>query len=150
MRLGVRQVSKWIALACASVGMLSAQGTINYASIAGRVTDASDAVVEGAQVTARQIETNLTSSTATDHEGRFRIPYLRAGQYELKVHRQGFADATRPLTLTVGAAFDVPVSLVVESAETNVTVSGEAAVLEAARSQIAGTVSQSEVSSLPL
>src|SRR5207249_11671285 len=40
--------------------------------------------------------------------------------------------------------------LTVASAETNVTVMGEAAVLEAARTQIAGTVSPTEVSALPL
>ena len=54
------------------------------------------------------------------------------------------------LTLTVGSAFELPVSLAVASTETNVTVSGEAAVLEAARTQIAGTVSQAEVQALPL
>src|SRR3984893_13557405 len=130
--------------------VISAQESINYASISGRVADASGSVVEGAQVTARQTETNLTSSVNTDREGRFRFPYLRVGHYEIKVHREGFADQTRSLTLTVGSAFELPISLAVASAETNVTVSSEAAVLEAARSQIAGTVSQSEVRSLPL
>ncbi len=128
----------------------SPQGSVNSASIGGRVTDPSGAVVEGALVTARQTETNLTSNAKTDREGRFAFSYLRVGPYELKVHQQGFADVVRPLTLTVGAAFELPVSLVVESAGTNITVSDEAAVLEAARSQIAGTVSQTEVSNLPL
>jgi hypothetical protein len=128
----------------------SAQESVNYGSISGRVTDASGAVVEDARVTTRQTDTNLTGSASTDREGRFRFPYLRVGQYEIKVHREGFADQTRSLTLTVGSAFELPVSLAVASAETNVTVSSEAAVLEAARSQIAGTVSQSEVRSIPL
>ncbi len=126
------------------------QGSVNNASIGGRVTDPSGSVVEGAVVTARQIETNLIHSVKTDREGRFAFSYLRVGPYELKVQQQGFAEVTRPLTLTVGAAFELPVSLAVEAAGTNVTVSDEAAVLEAARSQIAGTVFQSEVSNLPL
>ena len=54
------------------------------------------------------------------------------------------------LTLTVGAAFDVPVSLSVGALVTSVTVIAPAIVLEAARSQIAGTVSQTEVNNLPL
>ena len=50
-----------------------AQETIHFASVSGRVTDPSGAVVEGAQVNARQTDTNLTSATKTDREGRFRV-----------------------------------------------------------------------------
>src|SRR6202035_3573796 len=79
---------------------VSAQESVNNASISGRVTDATGAVVEGAHVAARQIDTNLASMANTDREGRFRFPYLRVGQYEIKVHHQGFADLARSLTLT--------------------------------------------------
>jgi hypothetical protein len=127
-----------------------AQETITSASVSGRVTDQSGAVIEGAQVQARHIETNQTNTARTDPEGRFRFPYLKVGRYEIKVQHRGFADAIRSVTLTVGAAFDLPVSLAVGTTETNVTVTGESAVLEAARSQIAGTVSHAEVNSLPL
>jgi carboxypeptidase family protein len=127
-----------------------AQESLNYASVSGRVSDASGAVIEGAQVTARQTDTNLTSSANSDREGRFRFPYLRVGRYEITIHHQGFTDLTRSLTLTVGSAFELPVSLAVASTETNITVRGDMAVLEAARSQIAGTVSQAEVRALPL
>jgi hypothetical protein len=127
-----------------------AQETINYASVSGRVTDQTGAVVDAAKVTARQIDTNLTNSLLTDHEGRFRFPYLRLGPYEIKVQRPGFAVAVRSVALTVGSAFDLPIALTVATAETNVTVSGEAAAIETARSQIAGTISQTEVRNLPL
>ena len=141
-----------LAVLCALAAMPTAfaQETINYASISGRVTDPSGAVVQGAQVTARQTETNLSSSAATDRDGRFRFPYLKVGPYEIKAHQQGFAEATRAVTLTLGSAFELPIALTVQSTQTNVVVQGEAAVLEAARSQVAGTVSQTEVSSLPL
>lgn len=129
---------------------LYGQESVNYASISGRVTDPSSALVEGAQITARQADTNLTSTAVTDNEGRFRFPYLRVGQYEIKVHKEGFAQWTRTLTVSVGAAFELPVSLAVASTESNVIVTEEAAVLEAARSQIAGTVAPSEVRALPL
>ncbi len=128
----------------------SAQEGVHYASISGRVTDPSGAVVEGALVTARRVETNLTSTTTTDQDGRFRFPYLRVGRCEIKVRQPGFAEVVRTMTLTVGAAFELPVSLSVEVAETQLTITGEATVLEAARTQVAGTVSQTEVSTLPL
>lgn len=143
-------VSLWLLALGSAVNSAFAQETINSASISGRVTDPSGAVIVGAQVTARQTETNQTSAAATDREGRFRFPYLKLGPYRLRVHRDGFTDVSRLITLTVGAAFELPVVLSIASGQTDVTVTGEAPVLEAGRTEVAGTVSQTEVASLPL
>jgi hypothetical protein len=134
----------------AFVHVAHAQEAINFASVGGRVTDPQGAVVPGASVSARQTETNVVSETVTNAEGRFRFPYLKVGTYELKVHVDGFADSTRTLRASVGAAFEIPVVLEVAGLDTSITVSGEATILEAARSQIAGTVPQSEIQSLPM
>lgn len=133
-----------------SVRNLQAQETVNNASVSGRVTDPSGAVVGGATVTARDLDTNLANKTETDDEGRFRFPYLRVGRYEILVESRGFADARRAVTLTLGAAFQIPISLTVGASQQTVTVDSEAEVIETARTQIAGTVGQQEVSSLPL
>ena len=136
--------------AAISVTLAWAQETVNHASISGRVTDPSGALVEGAQVAVRHTDTNLTWNLTTDREGRFRFPYLRVGRYEITVSGQGFAAVKRSLTLTVGAAFELPISLSIGAADTTVTVTEEATVLESARSQIAGTVLETEARNLPL
>jgi len=128
----------------------AAQETVNYASVSGQVTDQQGAVIPGATVTARQTATNVTAETATDQEGRFRFPYLKVGPYEIRVRLQGFADFTRTLTLSVAAAFDMRVPLVVAGVNENVNVVSQATLLETARSQIAGTIPQTEVKSVPL
>jgi carboxypeptidase family protein len=127
-----------------------AQENVNLASLAGRVTDPQGAVVPSAVVRARQTETNLIAEAATDGDGRFRFPYLRVGQYEVTVRAPGFAEAARTLTLTVGSAFDLRIALAIADVAAGVTVSGETTVLESGRSEIAGTVSQTEVRNLPL
>jgi hypothetical protein len=127
-----------------------AQETVNYASVGGRVTDPAGAAVEGASVVARQIDTNIASTETTDRDGRFRFPYLKIGEYSLAVRRQGFQELTRRVILTVGAAFDLPFVLSIGANETSVTVSAQSSVLEAARTQIASTISQTEVKNLPL
>jgi hypothetical protein len=127
-----------------------AQETVHLASVSGRVTDPSGAVIVSARVTVRQTDTNFTATAQTDGDGRFRFSYLKVGPYEITVSQAGFADSTRRLTLTVGAAFEVPVTLTVAAMESGVTVTAPAIVLEAARSQIAATVSQAEVRSLPM
>jgi hypothetical protein len=127
-----------------------AQETVNQASISGRVTDQQGAVIPGATVIARQTETNLTAEAVTDREGLFRFAYMKLGPYEITVRLAGFTDVTRALTLTVGSAFDLPVTLTVAGLDAAVVVTGQAPVLEAARSQIAGTLLQAEVEQLPM
>ena len=126
------------------------QQSVDYASISGRVADRSGAVVPDAQVAVRHAETNVTVAAVTDPNGRFRFPYLKVGPYEITARRQGFRDVTRRLTLTAGAAYELPLSLAVAGVDTSINVTAEMAVLEGNRSQIAGTVSQAEVTTLPL
>ncbi len=134
--------------ACAAA--VYAQETINNASVAGRVKDPSGAAVQGAQVTARETETNVSRNVTTDNEGRFRFPYLSVGRYRIEIRNQGFSDAVRTVDLTVGAAFDLSIALTVGTSQTDVTISGEPEVIETSRSQIAGTISSTEVQNLPL
>jgi Carboxypeptidase regulatory-like domain len=150
MRLFMVRISVLVCLLAAFVTPALAQETVNYASVSGRVTDETGGVLPGASVTIRQTETNVASSMVTDHDGRYRFPYLRVGPYEITVRLTGFSAITKKLTLTVGAAFDLPVTLSVGGLETNVSVAADATVIETARSQIAGTVTPAEVKTLPL
>ena len=139
-----------VLLAMGVASRAAAQETVNLASVSGRVVDSQGGVVPGARVTARQIDTNIAAEAVTDSDGRFRFPYLRVGVYEVSVSLDGFSPFVRRLTLTVGSAFELPVTLSVGSVQDNVTVSASAIILEAARSQVAGTVSQLEVQELPM
>jgi hypothetical protein len=131
-------------------GLAVAQQSVGYASVAGRVTDPFGDAVPGATVSARHVETNAVASAVCDDEGRFRFPYLRPGPHEIVAEHDGFTPAVRRLTLAAGAAFDLPMRLTVAGIEASVSVAADAAVLEAARSQIAGTVSAPEVRMLPM
>jgi hypothetical protein len=127
-----------------------AQQAIDAGSIAGRVTDVSGGAVPGARVTARQTETNVASTALADESGRFRLPALRVGSYEVTVTHPGFSDARRRLKVSAGSAFDLPFVLGVAGVASAVTVAADVPVLESARSQIAATVSESEIRDLPL
>src|SRR5690349_16315513 len=113
-------------------GLAAAQQAIDHASVAGRVTDPSGAVVTGATVFARHLDTNLGTAAVTDGEGRFRFPYLRVGRYDLQVRHPGFAPASRQLTLGPGAAFEMPFVLALDVVSTAVSVAADAPVLESA------------------
>jgi len=152
--MGIRKAIRAAACVMACAGLLSAtaaaQETINFGSVSGRVIDEQGAVVSEARVVARQLDTNQAAEQLSDGAGRFRFPYLRVGRYEIVVSRPGFADATRAVTISIGSAFELPMTLRVAGLDTTISVSADAPLIEAARSQIAGTVSQAEVESLPL
>jgi Carboxypeptidase regulatory-like domain/TonB dependent receptor len=128
----------------------AAQATVNAASVSGRVFDAQGAVVPGALVVARQSETNVSTETTTDAAGRFRFALLRVGPYEITARLQGFNDATERVTLGAASAFDLALTLTVARLNTSVEVTAAPAVLETARTQIAGTVPRAEINRLPL
>jgi len=151
------QISRWIraaacvaACAACAVTPAAAQETVNFGSVSGRVVDAQGAVVPAARVVARHLDTNQSTERESDDTGRFRFPYLRVGVYEILISRAGFSDAVRMLTVTVASAFELPVTLQVAGFDTTVQVAAAVPVIEAARSQIAGTVLRTEIESVPL
>jgi hypothetical protein len=135
---------------CAVAPRVWAQQSIDLASIGGQITDPSGAVIDGATITARHLQTNVTTTAASDREGRFRLPYLRVGEYEITIAHEGFRDSVRTLAVAAGAAFELPVTLAVAGLDADVTVTAETALLEAARSQIASTLSDIEIRTVPM
>jgi hypothetical protein len=129
--------------------LLRAQESLTNASVTGRVLDASGAVMPGATVQATEFATNQTTTTRTDGQGRFRFPYLHVGTYRISTQASGFAEITRQVQLTVGAAFDLTLQLSLSEATTNVQVTSQAPVIEQDRSQVGGTVLQVEATNLP-
>ena len=73
-----------------------------YGTISGTVTDASGAVVPGAEVTATQATTGLTLRTTTSAEGTYVFPSLAPSVYDISVSHVGFA-AYSEKGLQVGA-----------------------------------------------
>ena len=131
-------------------GLTLAQHNVTSATVTGIVQDASTAVVSGANVTARNIETNQATTTTTDHDGRYRFPYLRPAVYDLTVDATGFAPFTRQLTLLVGQALDVPIRLEVAGLAEYVSVGGGDLMIETVRTQLSETIRPRDIDELPL
>ncbi|HKR14990.1 MAG TPA: TonB-dependent receptor [Pyrinomonadaceae bacterium] len=131
-------------------GLASAQQNVTSAALSGSIHDASGAVVTGANITATNLETNQHVNATSDHEGRFRFPYLRTGEYDLKIEAQGFAGITRHLTLSVGQTLDLPVKLDVAGVAAQVNIDGDVPMIETVRTQITETIRPREINELPL
>src|SRR5215203_967403 len=100
-----------------------AQTQITTGTIQGTVIDANGAVVPGANVEVKNLETNLSRNLTTDEGGRFVSLGLPPGNYSVTVSKQGFATTVLKKTaLTVGQALTVPFSLKISDVAERVTV----------------------------
>ena len=69
IRLPCVQIALLVSVLAASAVPVSAQETVSYASVSGRIIDPQGAVVGGARVTARQTETNIAREAVTERTG---------------------------------------------------------------------------------
>jgi Carboxypeptidase regulatory-like domain/TonB dependent receptor len=150
MRRGILYVICLAIFFCGASPTTFAQQSITSATLSGHVEDANGAAINGASLTATNLDRNQSATTTSDSQGRFRFMYLPSGRYQLKVEAAGFASASRELTLTLGGALDLPLRLAVAGVETAVDVRSETPLVETVRTQIAETLLPLEISNLPL
>jgi hypothetical protein len=132
---------------CAS--RLAAQGAT--ATILGTVTDATGASVPEAAVQVRNVRTGVTQSVTGDGQGRFRVPDLGVGEYEVQASKAGFSTVVhRGITLAVGAQIVVDFSLPVGQQQQTVTVEGQVSQVETTNAAIATYTSEQQMRELPL
>ena len=95
-------------------------------TILGTVTDSQGAVVAGAKVTARNVNTGMERSTTTSADGSYAIPELPIGTYTVTVSESGFQTSeTSNVAVEVAAQKRVDVGLRTGQIATTVQVSGE-------------------------
>ena len=90
-------------LMAALLWLVPASAQTTTGTILGTVHDQTGAVLPGANITIRNVDTGLTRSSVTDERGAYRVPALNVGTYEVQVEMSGFQRAVRQgITLTVG------------------------------------------------
>jgi len=110
------------------------------ASISGRITDPSGAVIAGAQVTVANTSTKVSSRTETNEQGLFSIPFLIPGPYEVRVEAAGFKTAVRRgITLQVSDRLTLDVKLELGGVTESVEVREQAPLIDTTAA-VGGTV----------
>lgn len=120
-------------------------------AISGKVEDASGAVVNGASVTVKSVETGAARVVATDAAGNFRVSSLPLGLQEVRAEKTGFKAAVRTgVDLEVGQEAVVNLRLEIGEFAQAVVVSAEAPVVNTTTSAVSGLVEERQVKDLPL
>jgi len=95
------------------------------ATLTGFVVDSTGAVVPGARVTVKNLNTNLIQVSETNTVGAYSSAHLPPGHYSISVEQSGFGKQVTNVTLTVGQQASVDFRLQIGSQVQTVTVKRE-------------------------
>src|SRR5689334_23072301 len=121
------------------------------ATLSGIVTDSSGAIIPDARATVANTETGAQRVVQSDAQGRFTVPQLQPGKYQVTVSKEGFDTLIRSgITLTVGQDASLPLQLTVGSVNQQVTITAEAPLVDTSASAVTGVVNEERIQDLPL
>ena len=123
--------------------------TIN-GSISGKVMDSSGAVIPGAKIAVKNLDTGIARDAATEAEGVYRVRALPVGSYSVSYSATGFETQIRqPIAVTMSVDLNIDVTLSPGVAQQVVSVTAEAPLIDANQSQLTKAVSTTAIMELP-
>jgi hypothetical protein len=139
----LRYFASLLAITLSLVWGIPSAGQVVKGSISGSIVDPQGAVVPGAQVKAKNIETGVVFSTTTDGAGLYRLNLLPIGIYNVELSAKGFK-TVQSTSVVVGVGSDTgmgSIHMSVGEASTTVEVVGEAPLIETTQAQVSSTFS---------
>jgi hypothetical protein len=121
-------------------------------TILGTVTDPQGAVVAGASVNVRNVNTGLERSTITSADGSYSVPELPIGKYSVSVTQTGFQKSvTSDIAVDVASEKRVDVAMKTGQVSETVQVSGDTLPLvETTSAELGGTFTAETIETLPV
>jgi len=141
----------WLALLIFSAAASISWAQAVRATLVGRVTDQTGAVVPGTKVTLTNTGTNETRSATLGDNGEFVFTQLAPGTYTLTSEHQGFRkDVKSGIELQVGQEARIDVSLQVGALTEQVEVTAAAPLVSSENAALGNVVDQKKIVELPL
>jgi outer membrane receptor protein involved in Fe transport len=147
LRQPARVLALVLMLACTAI---MAFGQAETGQIIGTVTDQTGAVVPGAKLDLRSVETGAGRTAISNPSGVYSFAGLQPGKYEVSVSAQGFAPAKHTVEINVGSKNTVDIAMKVGGSETVMEVAGAGAVaVETQTQEMSNVVTERQVTELP-
>lgn len=138
-----------ILLLLSGAKLVSAQAVTG--NISGTVTDSSGAVIAGASILVKNTATGVTQTTTSNSQGRYNVPDLAVGTYDVQASNSGFQTVVHAgVNLTVGSQLTIDFPLPVGQAQQTVTVETSVTQVETQSTAISSLISPQQISDLPL
>jgi hypothetical protein len=132
------------------LAVVSLHGQANSGEIRGVVKDISGGLIPSASVSAKHPATGLTVERVSDAEGRFFLPALQTGEWEITASIPGFSPQTRRTTLEIGRTLDLEFLLSPQGISETVAVVNTEPLLQTATAEISDVIENREVVQIPI
>jgi Carboxypeptidase regulatory-like domain/TonB-dependent Receptor Plug Domain/TonB dependent receptor len=121
------------------------------ATVLGTVKDSSGAVIPGATVTLKNVDTGITATAVTGADGSYQFLNVRIGTYIVRAELQGFSAAeAKDVAVTVGARQRVDLAMAVGNVGETVEVTGASPLLQTDSSDRGQVIAKEQIVNLPL
>ncbi len=120
-------------------------------SIIGTVMDPSDALVEGAKITATNVATNVSTTTTSNASGNYGLPQLTPGIYKVSIEKTGFQTLVQEnVQVTAALSTTLDSTLKLGDITESVTVTAAPPGLQADRAEVNSVLSREQLAGLPV
>lgn len=136
----------FLLLACFGVGLFA-----QTSSITGNVTDPSGAVIPGATITLRNVDTGAERNTVADDQGRYNIQQVSPGFYKVTAKATGFGDFVvdrLELLVSQPATLEIAFSKI-GSTSTTIEVAAAATQVNTTDASLGNAIDQNEIINMP-
>src|SRR5438034_8871976 len=128
-----------------------ADGQAGRAQVTGVVRDPSGAAINGARISATALDTQESETTTSNTAGAYAFPHLKPGRYAVLFEAGGFKRFQRSdLILVTGQTVRVDADLRVGNPREEVTVRGDAPLLQTESGGVRQLVDNRAILDLPL
>ncbi len=145
-----RQAGLCLLLALVSIVTAWAQSQSTTGSVQGTVADEAGAVIPGAAVEIKNLDTNAARTLATDEGGRFVFLQLQPGRYTLTASKQGYATVEQQnLSVNVGQTINLNLGLKVSAVQERVTITA-APTIDTVKTESSTTLNEIAIGRTPV
>ena len=146
------QINRRLAVIVLALFTLAALGSAQdpRGTILGSVTDATGALIAGANVRAVNVATGVSLGAQTNDQGRFTIPYLLVGTYTVAAELEGFKRATQDgIQVRVGESTEIRIHLQIGDVSETVEVTATPPILDTTTPSLGQVLDERRVTELP-
>ncbi len=147
--------ARYFSLALATFFLLVSSAVVAFGQaetgqLKGKVTDPNGAVVPGATVTVKSVNTTAERTATADSDGVYNITNLQPGLYDVIVKGGSFAATTQRVEITTGARVSLESKLGIQAVAGEVNVVAQAGVeVNTTSQELSNVVSDKQLRELP-